>query len=71
MESRRARNAEVARQMLAGGEFPVSHMNGEIYLDKPPVYFRAISLAANLASARKTRSGGRIRHLLPMSLHDS
>lgn len=40
------RYAEVAREMLATGRFLVPHLNGEIYSEKPPLHFWAISLAA-------------------------
>jgi 4-amino-4-deoxy-L-arabinose transferase-like glycosyltransferase len=33
------RNSEVAREMLATGDFITPHINGAVYLDKPPVFF--------------------------------
>ncbi|MDY7095131.1 MAG: glycosyltransferase family 39 protein [Acidobacteriota bacterium] len=37
------RYAEVAREMVASGEFLVPHLNGEIYAQKPPLLFWAIA----------------------------
>lgn len=38
------RYAQVAREMLASGEFLVPHLNGRIYSEKPPLQFWAIAL---------------------------
>jgi 4-amino-4-deoxy-L-arabinose transferase-like glycosyltransferase len=51
------RNAEVGREMLATGDYVTPHINGAVYLDKPPVFFWAVaaSLGAfgvNEAAAR-------------------
>ena len=43
-----ARYAEVAREMLAGGDLVVPHLNGEIYTQKPPLFFWSIALAGTL-----------------------
>ncbi len=39
LEPDEGRNAEVAREMLAAGEWLVPHYDGFAYLDKPPVLF--------------------------------
>ena len=36
------RYAEVAREMLASGEYLVPHLNGEVYTQKPPLQFWAM-----------------------------
>lgn len=51
------RYAEVAREMLETGKWLVPHLNGEVYPDKPPLFFwiQALSMRAfgvNTASAR-------------------
>jgi len=40
------RYAEVAREMAAEGRFLVPHLNGEVYTQKPPLFFWAINAAA-------------------------
>lgn len=40
------RYAEVAREMMASGQYLVPHLNGEIYREKPPLRFWTICLAA-------------------------
>jgi len=40
------RYAEVAREMGADGRFLVPHFNGEIYTQKPPLFFWAINASA-------------------------
>ena len=37
------RYAEVAREMVATGEFFVPHLNGRLYSEKPPLQFWAIA----------------------------
>jgi 4-amino-4-deoxy-L-arabinose transferase-like glycosyltransferase len=37
------RYAEVAREMLVTGQYLVPHLNGELYPDKPPLYFWAVA----------------------------
>ncbi|MGQ9846759.1 MAG: ArnT family glycosyltransferase, partial [Bacteroidales bacterium] len=38
------RYAEVAREMIRSGDWIVPHLNGEIYIDKPPLLFWLIAL---------------------------
>ncbi len=38
------RYAQVAREMLETGEWVVPHLNGEVYTEKPPLYFWLIAL---------------------------
>jgi len=45
-ESGDARYAEVAREMAEGGDWLVPHLNGEVYPDKPPLYFWAAAATA-------------------------
>jgi 4-amino-4-deoxy-L-arabinose transferase-like glycosyltransferase len=40
------RYAQIAREMLETGQYIVPHLNGEIYPDKPPLFFWLISFAA-------------------------
>jgi 4-amino-4-deoxy-L-arabinose transferase-like glycosyltransferase len=40
-----ARYAEVAREMLLLGHWAVPHLNGEIYTQKPPLFFWAIAFS--------------------------
>ncbi|MFQ5768864.1 MAG: ArnT family glycosyltransferase, partial [Acidobacteriota bacterium] len=40
------RYAEVAREMRAGGEYLVPHLNGDVYSQKPPLIFWAMDAAA-------------------------
>lgn len=42
------RYAEVAREMLASGQYLVPHLNGEVYTQKPPLQFWAIAAASTL-----------------------
>jgi len=42
------RYAEVAREMLIRGEYLVPHLNGEVYFDKPPLFFAVIALLSKL-----------------------
>ena len=38
------RYAQVAREMMETGEWVVPHLNGEVYTEKPPLYFWLIAL---------------------------
>jgi 4-amino-4-deoxy-L-arabinose transferase-like glycosyltransferase len=49
IEPDEGRNAEVAREMLATGEFVTPHYNGFVYLDKPAVYFWMVAASFRLA----------------------
>ncbi len=40
-----ARYAEVAREMLSLGHWAVPHLNGEVYTQKPPLFFWAIAFS--------------------------
>jgi 4-amino-4-deoxy-L-arabinose transferase-like glycosyltransferase len=42
------RNAEVAREMLAGGDWVTPHLNDARYLDKPPVFFWAVAVSLRI-----------------------
>src|SRR4051812_1190804 len=42
------RNAEIAREMLATGEWLTPTYNGLVYLDKPAFFFRAVALAFSI-----------------------
>ena len=43
IEPDEGRNAEVAREMLAKGDWITPHFNNFSYLDKPPVFFWAVA----------------------------
>jgi 4-amino-4-deoxy-L-arabinose transferase-like glycosyltransferase len=42
------RYAEVAREMTVTGQYLVPHLNGELYYQKPPLFFWAIAFAGQL-----------------------
>jgi len=42
------RYAEVAREMIRSGEWVVPHLNGKIFIDKPPFLFWLIAIPASL-----------------------
>lgn len=56
------RNAEVAREMLARGDFVVPQLNGLPYLDKPVLFFAAA--AASIAAFGPTEFAARFPALL-------
>ena len=49
VEPDEGRNAEVAREMLEGGQWSVPHFNGLPYLDKPVLLFWTIAIAFRAA----------------------
>lgn len=49
IEPDEGRNAEVAREMLAMGDWITPHFNNFSYLDKPPVFFWAIASSFKVA----------------------
>jgi len=49
IEPDEGRNAEVAREMLAKGDWITPHFNNFSYLDKPPVYFWAVASSFKVA----------------------
>jgi 4-amino-4-deoxy-L-arabinose transferase-like glycosyltransferase len=49
IEPDEGRNAEVAREMLAHGDWITPHFNNFAYLDKPPVFFWAIATTFKVA----------------------
>jgi 4-amino-4-deoxy-L-arabinose transferase-like glycosyltransferase len=50
------RYAEVAREMGVDGRFLVPHLNGEIYTQKPPLFFWAINAAALVSGGLDERA---------------
>jgi 4-amino-4-deoxy-L-arabinose transferase-like glycosyltransferase len=52
------RNAEVGREMLATGDYVTPHINGAVYLDKPPVFFW--SVAASLGAFGVNEAAARL-----------
>lgn len=42
------RYAEVSREMVIGGDWVLMHRNGQIYTDKPPLFFWAVALSSFL-----------------------
>lgn len=54
-----ARYAEVAREMIEGGDFLVPHLNGRIYAEKPPLLFWSIA-AASAPWGRVTELSARV-----------
>ena len=42
------RYAEVAREMIRSGEWGVPHLNGEVFIDKPPFLFWLMAIPASL-----------------------
>jgi 4-amino-4-deoxy-L-arabinose transferase-like glycosyltransferase len=48
------RNAEVAREMMAGGDYVLPRLDGLPYLDKPVLYFAADALCQRLLGADET-----------------
>jgi 4-amino-4-deoxy-L-arabinose transferase-like glycosyltransferase len=42
------RYAEVAREMIRSGEWGIPHLNGKIFIDKPPLLFWLIAIPASL-----------------------
>jgi uncharacterized membrane protein YidH (DUF202 family) len=49
IEPDEGRNAEVAREMLARGDWITPHFNNFSYLDKPPVFFWAVASSFRVA----------------------
>ncbi|MGD0915347.1 MAG: glycosyltransferase family 39 protein [Thermodesulfobacteriota bacterium] len=45
------RYAEVAREMIRSGEWVVPHLNGDIFIDKPPLLFWLIAIPSSLYGA--------------------
>jgi 4-amino-4-deoxy-L-arabinose transferase-like glycosyltransferase len=42
------RYAEVSREMVKGGDWILMHRNGEMYTDKPPLFFWAVAISSFL-----------------------
>ncbi len=42
------RYAQVAKEMVSGGDWILMHLNGKIYADKPPLFFWLIALSSYL-----------------------
>jgi 4-amino-4-deoxy-L-arabinose transferase-like glycosyltransferase len=53
LEPDEGRNAEVAREMLASGDWLTPHFNTFTYLDKPPVHFWLVATAFKLCGIRE------------------
>src|SRR5206468_5326967 len=45
------RNAEVAREMVETGDWVTPHLDGVVYLDKPPAFFWTVALSYALFGA--------------------
>ena len=50
-----AKYALAAREMVRGGPWLVAHLFGELYPDKPPLYFWATASVAETSSSRPSR----------------
>jgi 4-amino-4-deoxy-L-arabinose transferase-like glycosyltransferase len=55
-----AKYAMAAREMLRGGPWLVAHLFGEIYPDKPPLYFWAIAGVAEIRGGRLDEVASRL-----------
>ena len=49
-----AREAEIAREMLASGNLSVPTLNGEVFLEKPPLFAAAVALSFKLFGVSET-----------------
>jgi len=57
LEPDEGRYAEIPREMLVSGDFVTPHLNGVIYLEKPPLFYWGT--AASLAAFGETEFGAR------------
>jgi len=42
------RYAQVSREMVSGGDWVLMHLNGQVYGEKPPLFFWAMGLSSFL-----------------------
>ena len=55
LEPDEGRNAEVAREMLASGDWITPHYDAFAYLDKPPVFFWLVASSFKVAGLQSGR----------------